>query len=89
MKLKRPNKQLETQIKQAVKGMLCPIHRKEAEVSMESETEPCEVKACCPFFKNDITTIAERIRKDFIYRDQKTRERLEKERIRKKYGDSE
>jgi hypothetical protein len=86
MKLKRPNKKLEDQIKQAVKGMACPIHQKESEVSMESETEPVAVKACCSFFKNDITVIAERIRKDFVYRDQKTRERLEKERVWKKYN---
>ena len=78
--LKRPNKKLEQQIKQKIKGQLCPIHRKEASISMESETEPVLVEACCPFFKNDIVLIGERMRKDFIYREEKAKERIERER---------
>jgi len=80
MKLKRPNKKLENNIILAVKGITCPIHRKEAQVKMESETEEVQVEACCPFFKKDVLVIAERMRKDYIYRDEKTRERLERER---------
>ncbi len=85
MNLKRPNKTLEKQIKQEVRGLLCPIHQKEALISMEDEKEAVKVEACCVFFKNDILVIAERMRKDFIYRDEKTRERLEKERLREKF----
>jgi len=80
MNLKRPNKKLEKQIIDAVRDMSCPIHRKPATVVMESENEPVKVDACCPFFKNDVTIVAERLRKDFLYRDEKTRERLERER---------
>jgi hypothetical protein len=80
MKLKRPNKALQEQIRSAVKGMLCPVHSKPAQISMESENEEVQVEACCPFFKKDITIIGERIRKDFLYRAEKTRERLERER---------
>ena len=80
MKLKRPNKKLENNIILAVKGITCPVHQKESKVKMESETEAVEVEACCPFFKKDILVIAERMRKDFIYREEKTRERLERER---------
>ena len=80
MKLKRPNKKLEEQIKQAVKNLACPVHRKPAKISMESETEEVQVEACCPFFKKDVMIVGERLRKDFIYRDEKTRERLERER---------
>ena len=32
------------------------------------------------FFKKDVMIVGERLRKDFIYRDEKTRERLERER---------
>jgi hypothetical protein len=80
MKLKRPNKALEQQIKLAVKGMHCPVHNKPALVTMESENEEVKVEACCPFFKKDIAQIGERIRKDFLYRSEKTRERIERER---------
>jgi hypothetical protein len=80
MDLKRPNKKLEKQIQEAVKPLSCPIHRKPATVTMESETEAVKVEACCAFFKNDVTIVAERLRKDFLYRDEKTRERLERER---------
>lgn len=86
MNLKRPNKALEEKIRQEVKGMLCPIHRKAASISMESENEPVKVEACCPFFKNDVIVVGERMRKDFIYRAEKTRERLERE--RRKNGDT-
>ena len=78
--LKRPNKKLEQQIKQKIKGQLCPIHRKEASINMESETEPVRVEACCPFFKNDMVLMGERMRKDFIYREEKAKERIERER---------
>ena len=79
MKLKRPNKKLEQEIKQAVKKMRCPIHRKEAQISMDDEEAEVQVEACCAFFKNDVKIVGERMRKDFLYRDQKTRERLDKE----------
>ena len=83
MTLKRPNKNLEKQIIQAVKDLSCPVHNKKAVVRMDSENEPVEVEACCVFFKKDVMVIAERIRKDFLYRDEKTRERLERERKRR------
>jgi hypothetical protein len=83
MKLKRPNKKLEAEIKLAVKDMLCPIHRKPALVTMESENEEVNVQACCTFFKKDVSVIAERMRKNFLYRAEKTRERLERERRRR------
>jgi hypothetical protein len=80
MKLKRPNRQLETEIKNAVKKLLCPIHHKPAVISMDDENSEVQVEACCPFFKADVMTVGERMRKDFIYRAEKTRERLERER---------
>jgi len=80
MKLKRPNKGLEQKIQQVVKGMTCPIHNKTAKISMESENEEVQVEACCPFFKKDVMVVGERMRKDFLYRDEKMRERLERER---------
>lgn len=79
MKLKRPNKKLEQDIKQVVKKMRCPIHSKEASVSMDDEEAEVQVEACCPFFKKDVMIVGERMRKDFLYRDQKTRERLDRE----------
>jgi hypothetical protein len=80
MKLKRPNKQLQEQIKQAVKNLRCPIHNKAATISMESENEEVVVEACCIFFMKDVSIIGERMRKDFLYKAEKTRERLERER---------
>ncbi len=62
--------------------MLCPIHRKSALIKMDCENTEVEVEACCPFFKKDVLIIGERMRKDFVYRDQKRREREERERIR-------
>ena len=85
MNLKRPNKALEQQIKQAIKNEHCPIHQKTATIKMDDENQAVEVEACCVFFKNDMIVIGERIRKDFIFRAEKTRERLEKERIKEKY----
>lgn len=82
MKLKRPNKHLQEQIRQAVKNLVCPIHNKPAKISMESENEEVEVEACCIFFKKDVSIIGERMRKDFLYKAEKTRERLERERKR-------
>jgi hypothetical protein len=82
MQLKRPNKVLQEQIRQAVKRMLCPVHAKPAKISMESENEEVQVEACCTFFKKDVTLIGERMRKDFLYKAEKTRERLERERKR-------
>lgn len=79
MKLKRPNKKLEQDIKQVVKKMRCPIHNKEASISMDDEEAEVQVEACCVFFKKDVMIVGERIRKDFLYRDQKTRERLDRE----------
>lgn len=83
MNLKRPNRKLEAHIRQAVKDLLCPIHRKPAHISMDSENDPVQVDACCPFFRNDIFVVGDRMRKDFLYREEKTRERLERERKRK------
>jgi hypothetical protein len=80
MNLKRPNKALEENIKKAVKDMLCPVHRKAATVSMPSENDEVLVDTCCKFFKKDVMIVAERMRKDFLYRAEKTRERLERER---------
>lgn len=82
MKLKRPNKKLEDQIKQAVKKLKCPIHAKEASISMEDEESEVKVEACCVFFQKDVFTLGERMRKDFLYRDEKKRERIERERKR-------
>lgn len=79
MKLKRPNKKLEEQIKQAVKNLYCPVHSKTASITMDDEDAEVQVEACCVFFKQDVFTIGERMRKDFLYRDQKTRERLDRE----------
>jgi hypothetical protein len=87
MKLKRPNKVLEQQIKEAAKKELCPIHRQRADVSMPDENEEVKVMACCVFFKNDVLLIAERMRKDFIFRAEKTLERLERERLKEKFKD--
>ena len=53
---------------------------------MECENEEVQVEACCTFFKKDVAIIVERMRKDFLYRDGKTRERLERERLRAKRG---
>jgi hypothetical protein len=82
MKLKRPNKVLEEQIQQTVKKMLCPIHAKSAKITMDDENVEVQVEACCVFFKKDVAIIGERMRKDFLYRAEKTRERLERERKR-------
>jgi hypothetical protein len=88
MNLKRPNKKLEQTIQAAVKKMVCPIHNKQAQIQMPNEEEEVIVEACCPFFKKDVFVVGERIRKEFLYKDQKTRERLERERVKKKYSDS-
>lgn len=82
MNLKRPNKILQEQIRVAVRKLMCPVHNKPAKISMESENEEVVVEACCPFFKKDVMIIGERMRKDFLYRSEKTRERLERERKR-------
>ena len=79
MNLKRPNKKLEEQIKQAIKNLYCPVHSKPATIIMDDEEAEVQVEACCVFFKKDVFTIGERMRKDFLYRDQKTRERLDRE----------
>jgi hypothetical protein len=83
MKLKRPNKALEQTIKAAVKNLRCPVHNKPAQIAMESENEEVVVEACCPFFKKDVFVVGERIRKEFLYKAEKTRERLERERKRR------
>ncbi|MDI1353402.1 MAG: hypothetical protein PSX36_00700 [bacterium] len=80
MELKRPNKKLEEQIRQAVKSLKCPVHNKSASISMESENKEVLVNACCPFFRKDIFIVGERMRKEFIYKAEKTRERIERER---------
>jgi hypothetical protein len=85
MELKRPNKALEKNIKSAVDKLRCPIHQRAADVRMDDEKSPVQVDACCVFFKNDVTILAERMRKEFIYKDQKTRERQERERVKSKY----
>jgi hypothetical protein len=89
MDLKRPNKKLEQTIQATVKKMLCPIHHKAAQIQMPNEEAEVQVEACCPFFKKDVFIVGERIRKEFLYKDQKTRERLERERIKGKYGKKE
>jgi hypothetical protein len=60
--------------------MRCPIHNKTAEISMEDENEEVTVKACCAFFEKDVRIVGERMRKEFLFRAEKTRERLERER---------
>lgn len=87
MKLKRPNKKLEAEIKIAVQKLKCPIHSKQATISMDDEEAEVTVEACCVFFKKDVTILGERMRKDFLYRDEKKRERLERER-RKAFRES-
>lgn len=85
----RPNKNLEKQIQQAIKGMQCPVHSKPASLKMDNENEPVQVEACCVFFKQDIIVIGERIRKDFLYRAEKTRERIEKEKLEREEREKE
>lgn len=81
MKLKRPNKKLELQIKQEVAKLKCPIHNKPANISMDDEEAEVVVgETCCVFFKKDVFNLGERMRKDFLYRDAAKRERLERER---------
>ena len=83
MKLKRPNKTLEAQIKAEVQKLTCPVHRKQAHISMDDEeSEVFVTEACCPFFKKDVFNLGERIRKGFLLRDEKRREREERERKR-------
>jgi len=82
MKLKRPNKKLEQQIQLVAKKMVCPIHNKSAQIKMDCEETEVEVEACCVFFKKDVQVVAERMRKDFLYKDEKRREREERERIK-------
>lgn len=80
MNLKRPNKKLELQIQQAVKKLKCPIHNKEVSITMDNEEAEVVVgDACCVFFKNDVFILGERMRKDFLFKDQKMRERLDRE----------
>ena len=79
MSLKRPNKALEKQIKETIQKLQCPLHNKQAQVSMDDENTEVNVDACCSFFKKDVLIVAERMRKDFIYRAEKTRERLDRE----------
>jgi hypothetical protein len=86
MGLKRYNKALELKIQNETKKISCPIHNKIAQVSMPDEDTAVEVDACCVFFKKDIFTLADRIRKDYIYRALKTSERIERERLNSKYG---
>ncbi len=85
MGLKRLNKALELKIQNETKKISCPIHNKIAQVSMPDEDSVVEVNACCVFFQKDIFTIADRIRKDYIYRALKTTERVERERLKLKY----
>jgi hypothetical protein len=80
MNLKRPNKILLEQIRVVIRPLKCPVHNKPATLNMESENEEVAVEACCPFFKKDVFLIGERMRKDFLYKAEKTRERLERER---------
>lgn len=82
MNLPRPNKKLEALIQQSIKKMLCPVHNKAATITMPSENEEVLVEACCSFFKKDIMLIGERMRKDFLYKEEKTRERIEKQKRR-------
>jgi hypothetical protein len=79
MNLPRPNRKLEQTIQQEVKKLVCPIHNKTAEITMPDENKDVIVKACCPFFAKDVTIVGERMRKDFIYKAEKTRERLDRE----------
>ncbi len=85
MSLKRLNKALELKIQNETKKISCPIHNKIAQVSMPDENSVVEVNACCVFFKKDVFTIADRIRKDYIYRALKATERIERERLKLKY----
>jgi hypothetical protein len=83
MKLKRPNKALEAQIKAEVQKLSCPVHRKQAQISMDDEESEVVVsETCCPFFKKDVFNLGERMRKGFLLRDEKRREREERERKR-------
>ena len=75
MNLKRPNKILQEQIRVVVRKMTCPVHSKSATITMESENEEVVVEACCPFFKKDVFIVGERMRKDFLYKSEKTREK--------------
>jgi hypothetical protein len=84
-KLKRPNKKLEEVIKRTVAPMRCPVHNKPATISMSCENEEVTVEACCPFFKKDVMLEGERLRKDFLYKAEKTRERLEREERKRRF----
>lgn len=50
---------------------------------MDCEETEVQVEACCPFFKKDVMIMGERMRKDFLYRDLKRREREERERLKR------
>ena len=79
MTLPRSNKSLETSIKKEVARISCPLHHKQATVSMPDENKEVEIEACCSFFTRDVKIVAERMRKDFLYKAEKTRERLDRE----------
>jgi len=47
----------------ATKGMKCPIHSKEAQISVDQLKEEISIAACCTFFKNDVKVISDRVLK--------------------------
>jgi hypothetical protein len=61
MKKAKGAKSLEDKIREAVKGMKCPVHMKEPKITVNQETETAELECCCPSFKGDVKVVVDKV----------------------------
>ncbi len=61
MKQSTGARSLKDKIIEATRGIKCPIHQKEAKISVNSVKEEVELDCCCTSFKTDVKTITDRV----------------------------
>lgn len=55
------SKSLKDKITEATQGINCPIHRKEALITVDTKEADVKIEGCCTSFKMDIKVIVDRV----------------------------
>jgi hypothetical protein len=61
MKKSKKSKTLEDKIREATKGMRCPVHGKEPNIIVNMQEADVKIEGCCTFFKTDVKVVVDKV----------------------------
>jgi hypothetical protein len=61
MKKNKGARSLPDKVKEAIKGMRCPVHGKEPKITVNEAGESVEMECCCNSFKTDVKVVTDKV----------------------------